>query len=169
MRLEEIVEIARTNEDLVRELNAVVSDAVDEATADRVLQALVKTEQLVAQIDNQNTLTVEVRDAAARVAAANIEKARLEEQLENAMDEADVAYFENEIAALEQPAAAWGTVAAYQGVVVFSNGDIDELRGLLTEAARDIQNRQNVATAISITAKALTVASKIALKIAKPV
>lgn len=169
MRLEEIVEIARTNEDLVRELNAVVSDAVDEATADRVLQALVKTEQLVAQIDNQNTLTVEVRDAAARVAAANIEKARLEEQLENAMDEADVAYFENEIAALEQAAAAWGTVAAYQGVVVFSNGDIDELRGLLTEAARDIQNRQNVATAISITAKALTVASKIALKIAKPV
>lgn len=169
MRLEDIVGFGKDNEVLLRDLGDVVSDAIDEATADRVLQAQEKAEQLVAQFDNQNTLTVEVSDAATRVAAANIEKARLSEQLENAMDEADVAYFENEIAALEQAAAAWGTVAAYEGVVVFSNDERDELRGLLTEAARDIQDRRNVATAISITTKALTVASKLALKIAAPV
>lgn len=169
MKLEDVTAFGETNRDLLKELSSAVGDAVDLATADRVAAAMEKAEELLAQFDEQGRLPAEVASAADRVRAADLEIARLEKERDDAVDEDDEAYFGRQLAALRQESAAWGTAAAYAGVVTFTAAERKELSKLLAEAAQDIERRRTVAGAISVTTKVVTIAAKLGVKIAKPV
>jgi hypothetical protein len=169
LNLNDVVALGEQSKDLLRDFKSAVGDVVDATKADAVAAARDKAEAFLAQIDEQGRLPVEVTKVADRVQAAELEIARLERERDDAVDEADEAYFGRQLAAFRQESAAWGTAAAYAGVVILSDDDRTELRNLLERAAEDIEQRRNLAGVISATTNLFTITAKLGIQIAKAV
>ena len=59
-----------------------------------------------------------------------------------------------------------GLAEGFAGVVIFSEPEIHAIKGLLVQAAHDIQSRQDMAAAIRVTTSMITAAAQIAGKVA---
>ncbi len=71
------------------------------------------------------------------------------------------------ISALRQESSGWTAAGAFSGIVVFTETEREDLRELLTEAAKDIAKRERIANAITATTKVATFGAKLGLKMAK--
>ncbi|TAL03298.1 MAG: hypothetical protein EPO08_04460 [Rhodospirillaceae bacterium] len=102
-----------------------------------------------------------------RVPAIQAEIDSTQATLNNETDPVKRMVLMRHVANLQQYAAAAGLNAALANVaVVFSPAEVTEIQGLLTQAQRDIQARQTVASAIQILTSVITACAHIAGKVA---